>query len=142
MKVCSYKGLSVVIMLRDEHCPPHAHVDSGAWSARFKFSFWHNGVELWDVVPLSRRPPIVVLEGLRQSLRETDHLRRARRIWWTRLQTACLDHQWWDGDSNEVAVMREVTGATFRIGSAYYEPEENKTLLALVGAREGVEIEL
>ncbi|ANI56744.1 hypothetical protein PDR5_50140 [Pseudomonas sp. DR 5-09] len=38
--------------------------------------------------------------------------------------------------------MREVTGATFRIGSAYYEPEENKTLLALVGAQEGVEIEL
>ncbi|WP_192559054.1 DUF4160 domain-containing protein [Pseudomonas allokribbensis] len=142
MKVCSYKGLSVVIMLRDEHCPPHAHVDSGAWSARFKFSFWHNGVELWDVVPLSRRPPIAVLEGLRQSLRETVHLRRARRIWWTRLQTACLDNQWWDGDSNEVAVMREVTNATFRIGSAFYEPEENKTLLALVGAQEGVEIEL
>ena len=94
------------------------------------------------MVSLSRRPPIAVLEGLRQSLRETDHLRRARRIWWTRLQTACLDHQWWDGNSNEVAIMREVTGTTFRIGSAYYEPEENKTLLALVGAREGVEIEL
>ena len=36
----------MVIMLRDEHCPPHAHVDAGTWSARFKFSFWHNSVEL------------------------------------------------------------------------------------------------
>ena len=85
LKVFSHKGLSVVIMLRDEHCPPHAHVDAGAWSARFKFSFWHNGVELWDVIPLSRRPPTGVLEGLRQSLRQPEHLRRARDLWWRRL---------------------------------------------------------
>lgn len=142
MKVCSYKGLSVVIMLRDEHCPPHAHVDAGAWSARFKFSFWHNGVELWDVIPLSRRPPVAVLEGLRHSLRQAQHLRRARGIWWSRLRTACLDNQWWDEQANEVAVLRQVTSTTFRIASAYYEPEANKTLLALVGAQEGIEIEL
>lgn len=142
MKVCSYKGLSVVIMLRDEHCPPHAHVDAGAWSARFKFSFWHNGVELWDVIPLSRRPPVAVLEGLRLALRQTHHLRRARGIWWSRLRTACLDNQWWDEQANEVAVLRQVTSTTFRIASAYYEPEVNKTLLALVGAKEGIEIEL
>jgi hypothetical protein len=44
------QGLAMVVMLRDEHCPPHVHVDGGRWSARFKFSFWHNGVELWDVI--------------------------------------------------------------------------------------------
>jgi hypothetical protein len=49
MNVCRYKGFSLVVMLRDEHCPPHVHVDAGTWSARFRFSFWHNGVELWDV---------------------------------------------------------------------------------------------
>ncbi len=38
MKVCSYKGLSIVIMLRDEHCPPHVHVNAGSWSARLQFS--------------------------------------------------------------------------------------------------------
>ena len=70
MKLFRYKGLSMVIMLRDEHCPPHAHVDAGAWSARFKFCFWHNGVELWDVVPHSNRPPAAVLEGLRHALRQ------------------------------------------------------------------------
>jgi len=51
MKVCNYKGLSISIMLRDEHCPPHVHVNTGAWNARFQFSFWHNDIELWDVVP-------------------------------------------------------------------------------------------
>lgn len=96
MRLFSYKGFSMVIMLRDEHCPPHAHVDAGTWSARFKFSLWHNSVELWEVVPHSRRPPVAVLEGLRHALG----------------QPAC------------------------------YEPETNKTLLALMGVPEGVEIEL
>ena len=142
MKVCSFKGLSVVIMLRDEHCPPHAHVEAGTWSARFRFSFWHNGVELWDVVPLSRRPPLAVLEGLRQSLKQPAHLRRARGIWWRKLQTACLDNQLWDWQSNEVVVVKRVVSTTNMIGSACYEPESNKTLLSLIGAQEGVEIEL
>ena len=142
MKVCSYKGLSVVIMLRDEHCPPHVHVDAGTWSARFRFCFWHNGVELWDVVPLSRRPPLAVLEGLRQSLMQPAHLQRARGIWWRKIQTVCLDNQLWDWQINEVVLVRGIAGATYTIGSACYEPEGNKTLLFLKGAQEGVEIEL
>jgi hypothetical protein len=132
----------MVIMLRDEHCPPHAHVDAGTWSARFKFSFWHNTVELWDVVPHSHRPPVAVLEGLRQALRQPAHLRRARSIWWGTLHTACLDNQLWDWESNEVVVTKRLTSAAYMIGSACYEPEDNKTLLALMGAPEGVEIEL
>ena len=142
MKVCSYKGLSVVIMLRDEHCPPHVHVDAGTWSARFRFCFWHNGVELWDVVPLSRRPPLAVLEGLRQSLMQPAHLQRARGIWWRKIQTVCLDNQLWDWQINEVVFVKGIAGATYMIGSACYEPEANKTLLFLKGAQEGVEIEL
>jgi hypothetical protein len=142
MKVCSYKGLSIVIMLRDEHYPPHAHVDAGVWSARFKFSFWHNGVDLWDVVPLSRRPSLAVLEGLRQSLKLPAHLLRARCIWWRKLQTVCLDHQLWDWQSNEVVAVKRIASTNNMIGSARYEPETNKTLLFLIGAQEGVEIEL
>ncbi|MCX2897678.1 DUF4160 domain-containing protein [Pseudomonas mandelii] len=142
MNVCRYKGLSLVIMLRDEHCPPHAHVNAGLWSARFRFSFWHNSVDLWDVVPLSRRPPVPVLEGLRQALRQPAHLRRARSIWWNKLQTACLDHQLWDWHASEVVMMRGIARSTYLIGSARYEPENDKTLLSLMGAPEGVEIEL
>lgn len=142
MKVCSYKGLSIVIMLRDEHCPPHVHVTAGAWSARLGFSFWHNDIQLWDVVPLSRRPPLAVLEGLCRSLEQTAHLRRARRIWWSRLQSVCLDNQLWDSHTNEVLGMKLVTDTTYRIGTARYLPEEDKTLLTLTGASEGVEIQL
>ncbi|MBC3777950.1 DUF4160 domain-containing protein [Pseudomonas sp. SWRI99] len=142
MKVCSYRGLSICIMLRDEHCPPHAHVDAGAWSARLRFSFWHNDVDLWDVVPLSRRPPQAVLEGLRQSFGLSAHLRRARGIWWSGMQTACLDNQVWDCESNEVPVMKPVTETTYRIGSACYDPEEDRIFLTLLGKLGGVEIDL
>lgn len=142
MRVCRYKGFSLVILLRDEHCPPHVHVDASTWSARFKFSFWHNGVELWDVIPHARRPPVAVLEGLRQTLRQSAHLRRARSIWWNKLQTVCLDRQLWDWQNNEVVVVKQIASSTRMIDSACYEPLENKTRLTLMGTMEGVEIEL
>ncbi|WP_445180834.1 DUF4160 domain-containing protein [Pseudomonas sp. McL0111] len=142
MKICSYKGLSIVIMLRDEHCPPHVHVNAGLWNARFLFSFCHNEIDLWDVAPRSRRPPMAVLEGLSQSLGQPAHLRRARGIWWSGLQTVCLDNQMWDCESNEVPVMESVTDMTYRVGSARYDPETEMTLLTLIGKLEGVEIEL
>jgi hypothetical protein len=129
-------------MLRDEHCPPHVHVDAGTWSARFIFSFWHNGVELWDVLPHSRRPPLAVLEGLRQALKQPAHLRRARSIWWVKLRTTCLCNQLWDWQANEVVVMKRIASTTYQIASARYEVKDNKTLMALIGASEGVEIEL
>mgnify|MGYP003515541299 CR=1 FL=1 len=95
-----------------------------------------------DVVPHSHRPPLAVLEGLRQALRQPASLRRARGIWWNKLQTACLDNQLWDWQGNEVVVMKWIGSTTYMIGSARYEPESNKTLLSLMGAPEGVEIEL
>lgn len=142
MKVCRYRGLSVVILLRDEHCPPHAHVEAATWSARFRFSFWHNGVELWDVVPVSRRPPLAVLEGVRQALKQPVHLLRARDIWWRKLATVCLENQLWDWHSNEVVAVKRVVSTTNMIGSARYEPETNTTRLSLIGAQKYVEIQL
>ncbi|WP_095080676.1 DUF4160 domain-containing protein [Pseudomonas sp. Irchel s3h17] len=142
MKVCSYKGLSLVIMLRDEHCPPHVHVDAGTWSARFIFCFWHDGVELWDVIPLSRRPPLAVLEGLRLALKQPAHLRRARSIWWLKLQTTCLGNQLWDWQANEVVLMNRDTSVIYRIATAHYAVKDNKTLMQLIGAPECVEIAL
>lgn len=38
--------------------------------------------------------------------------------------------------------MKLVTDTTYRIGTARYLPEEDKTLLTLTGASEGVEIQL
>ncbi|MGC5701877.1 DUF4160 domain-containing protein [Pseudomonas sp. NFXW11] len=140
MKVFAYKGYAVVIMLRDEHCPPHVHVDGGRWSARFRFSFWHNGVELWDVVPGGQRPALAVLEGLRQALKRQVHL--ARRIWWSKLRTLCLEHQLWDWQANAVVARSSAGCRVYLIESAHYEEQENLTRLTLVGVAEGVEIEL
>ena len=42
MKVCSHKGLLIAVLTRNEHCPPHVHVGSANWDARFLFSFWHS----------------------------------------------------------------------------------------------------
>jgi len=142
MKVCRYKGLSLVVMLRDEHCPPHVHVDGGTWNARFLFSFWHNGVELWDVMPMARQPPLGVLEGLRRTLKCPEHLWRARSIWWEKLQTVCLDHQLWDWQANEVVIMKRSASTTYAIGAARYDTQNNTTLLELKGAPDGVEIQL
>lgn len=58
------------------------------------------------------------------------------------MRTVCLENQVWDCESNEVPVMKPVTDTTYRIGSARYEPEEDKVLLTLVGKLEGVEIHL
>ena len=142
MKLFQYKGLSVVILLRDEHCPPHVHVNAGAWSARFRFRFWHNDVERWDVVPHSKHPPLAVLEGLRDGLEQPFNRRRARRIWWDKLRTVCLDHQIWNGQTHEVVAIKRVASITHMIYSARYDPAANKTLLSLIGDSQGVEIRL
>jgi hypothetical protein len=55
MKVCTHQGLQMAVLTRNEHCPPHVHVGSVDWEARFEFSFWHNGVRLWDVVPVKNK---------------------------------------------------------------------------------------
>ncbi|PYY78383.1 DUF4160 domain-containing protein [Pseudomonas sp. TKO26] len=140
MKVFVYKGYAVVVMLRDEHCPPHVHVDGGRWSARFRFSFWHNGVELWDVVRQGRRPALAILEGLRQALKPRVHL--ARRIWWSKLRTLCLEQQLWDWQANSVVERSSAGRRVYLIESAHYEEQRNLTRLTLVGAAQGVEIEL
>jgi len=90
MKICTHKGLVITILTRNEHCPPHVHVGSDRWEARFEFCFWHNGVRLWDVMPMQNQPTVAVLEELRQTIKQPAHLRRAREIWWRSLQTVCL----------------------------------------------------
>jgi len=84
MKVCTHKGLVIAVLTRNEHCPPHVHVGAAEWDARFLFSFWHNGVRLWDVIPVQNEPGVIVLEALRQTLKQPAHLRRARELWWNK----------------------------------------------------------
>ena len=95
MRVCVCRGLVMAVLTRNEHCPPHAHVGTDRWDARFEFSFWHNGVRLWDVLAAQNMPSASLLEELRQVLKQGVNLQRARRLWWSSRQTLCLDNQQW-----------------------------------------------
>jgi hypothetical protein len=46
MRVCAHRRLVFAVLTLDEHCPPHVHVGTDKWEARFEFSFWDNSVRL------------------------------------------------------------------------------------------------
>ncbi|MNT91266.1 hypothetical protein D3C72_2323340 [compost metagenome] len=83
-----------------------------------------------------------MLEGLRQTLKQAAHLRRARCVWWVKLHTTCLRNQLWDSQANEMVLINRNPKVIRRIDSARYDLKDNTTLMELVGACEGVEIEL
>ena len=142
MKVCAYKGLLIAILTRNEHCPPHVHVGSDKWEARFDFSFWHNGVRLYDVVPMQNQPTAEILEELRQALKLPIHLRRARELWWRSSQTVCLVHQLWDIDAGEVVGAKDRRPKAKVIESAHFDAQAYKTVLRLAEQIDLLEITL
>lgn len=142
MKVCAYKGLLIAVLTRNEHCPPHVHVGSDKWEARFEFSFWHNGVRLYDVMPAQKQPTVEVLEELRQELKLPIHLRRAREIWWSSSQTVCLVNQLWDVDAGEVVSAKDRRPEAKVVESAHFDAHAYKTVLRLAGQTSLWEISL
>lgn len=142
MKVCAYQGLLIAVLTRNEHCPPHVHVGSVDWEARFEFGFWHNGIRLWDVVPTHNQPTIAVLEGLRQTLKSPQHLRRARTCWWQSMKSVCLVNQMWDAQAQEVVSPQDKRPAAQLIQAAVFDEQRYLTILKLKGAISPVEIEL
>jgi hypothetical protein len=142
MKVCTHRGLLMAVLTRNEHCPPHVHVGSSDWQARFEFSFWHDGARLMDVVPVHRQPTVAVLEGLRQALKTPVHLRRARICWWQAVQSVCLVNQLWDQDAGEVVAAQDQRPGARVIEAAAFDAPRYRTILQLKGASSPVEIEL
>ncbi|WP_017253795.1 DUF4160 domain-containing protein [Pseudomonas tolaasii] len=142
MRVGTYKGYVIAVFLRDEHCPPHVHVRGNGWDARFRFSFLDGRVELWDVDPERRRPPVAVLEGIRRALLQPHYLARARRIWWNNLQTICLDNHSWDWEAAEVIPGLVIRRGVSVIASARHDVAGPRTILNLVRVPDPVEIEL
>ena len=142
MKVCVYRGLLVAVLTRNEHCPPHVHVGSANWQARFEFSFWHDGARLMDVVPMHRQPTVAVLEGLRLALKTPAHLRRARLCWWQSVQSVCLVNQAWDEPAREVVSPQDKRLGARVIQAAVFNAERYQTILQLKGVSIPVEIEL
>jgi len=131
----------MAVLTRNEHCPPHVHVGSADWEARFEFSFWHNGVRLLDVVPVKNQPSVAVLEGLRQDLKKPQHLRRARTCWWQSLQAVCLVNQMWDAQAQEVVSPQDKRPGAVLIQTAAFDALSYQTVLQLKG-RSPVEIQL
>ncbi|ANF88418.1 hypothetical protein A7J50_5078 [Pseudomonas antarctica] len=142
MKVGAYKGYVIAVFLRDEHCPPHVHVRGEAWDARFRFSFLDGGVALWDVNPERCRPAGAILEGIRQALMQPHYLARARRIWWQKLQTVCLENHSWDWDADELVPGLVIRRGVYVIANARHDVVGQRTILNLVRAPGCVEIDL
>jgi len=142
MKVCTHKGLNIVVLTRNEHCPPHVHVGTDKSDARFQFSFWHNGIRLREVTPAQNEPNAAVLEELRQVLKLPRQLRRARELWWGSRRAVCLDNQQWDVTSEEVVSPKERRPGAFDIVSAHFDAQGYRTLLQLAGQSSPLEIKL
>lgn len=142
MKVGTYKGCVIAVFLRDEHCPPHVHVAGKEWDARFRFSFLDGHVALWDVDPERRRPSMSMLEGIRCALMQPHYLARARRIWWEKLQTVCLENHSWDWEASEVLPGLIIQRGVYVIARARHDVVGQKTILNLVRAPGFVEIDL
>lgn len=142
MKVCSHNGQDIAVLTRNEHCPPHVHAGTAKWDARFLFSFWHNGVRLWDVTPARNEPNASVREELRQVLKLHANLRKARALWWSSRQTVCLENQYWDSADEEVVVRKDRRPGTLAIQSASFDPQTYKAVLQLAGQASALEIEL
>jgi len=141
VKVAGYCGLALVVLTRDEHCPPHVHVGDADWEARFKFSFWHDMVCLWDVIPMQNAPKIALLEQLRRTLMKSANLRKARQAWWRSRQTVCLDHLFWQPGTQEVVGSEDARRGARKIFSATFDATDYMTVLQLEGDVQ-VEMEL
>jgi hypothetical protein len=142
MKVCSHQGLVIAVLTRNEQCPPHVHVGTADWDARFLFSFWHNDVRLWDVVPTQNEPSAVALEALRRVLKQPENLRRARELRWRSSQTVCLGNQSWDLVAREVVGTKDRRLGASAVLSARFDAEAYKTILQLARPSSPLEIEL
>lgn len=142
MRICTCRGLLVAVLTRNEHCPPHVHVGTDAWHARFEFSFWHNGVRLWDVMPIQDTPSAGLLEEIRQEVRKVENLYHARNRWWQSRQTLCLDNLLWDPSAQEVVSPKGARPGTVRILSARFDVVQNMTILHLADQNLPLEIKL
>ena len=142
MKVCEHRGLVVAVLTRNEHCPPHVHVGTDDWDARFEFSFWHDGVRLWDVLPAQNMPSVALLEELRQVVKQAANLRRSRELWWLSRHTLCLDKLQWDTIAREVVSPKQKRRGAVAILSGRFDMSGYKTVLTLVVDDQLLEIPL
>jgi hypothetical protein len=94
-------GISIAVLTRDEHCPPHVHVmhQGEGWEIKVHFSFAEHGQGTYWVEPVahSGMPSIsrvnAVINRIARGRRE------CRTKWWKYLATVCLSNQWLEVDA-------------------------------------------
>lgn len=129
-------GYQIVVMFRDEHCPPHVHVDGKDWSMRIKFSFWNNDTEFWDTTPSRAKPNLRVIRMLCRELEKTNNLCKARQEWMKAVKQTCMDNGYWDLTNSKMGSQ----GNT--IINSTYDTQKNITVLDLLHVNNKVEIKL
>jgi len=136
MIICNYKGFAIAVLLRNEHCPPHVHVDGIDWQIRIKFSFCHSDTEFWDAKPLVNKPTDSLINDICQELKKQNNLSKARKVWMTAVGTTCLDNKYWDSSS------KNLNSRGQKILKSTYNESTNKTVIELAGSNNTVEISL
>jgi hypothetical protein len=142
MKICSHKGIDVVVLTSPEHCPPHVHAGTDRWDARFEFSFWHNGVNIWDVKPKAKAPKGPVLEELRLVVEDPVNLAKARKLWWYAFGTVCLNNKYLDPNSSDVVDGKKAKKGFLPIQSSRFDEGRNSTIVHVTGDDEPWEYKL
>ncbi len=130
-------GLYVELRTRDEHCPPHVHVENEEvpWEARLAFSFVSDAIRLMDVDPIKDAPSTRTIDRIKAAI--VSNLPRCRAAWWAKVGMCCLDNRWAQiSQDGTVTVLARREKGAIQIGAAAYEPQtEQMTLTMMDGAR-------
>ncbi len=123
-------GLYVELWTRDEHCPPHVHVENEAvpWEARLAFSFISDVVVLMDVDPVEDAPTTRIIDRIRAAI--VNNLPKCRAEWWRRIGTCCRDNRWISvSQGGTLTVLAKRAARAKQIRGAVYEPEATQVTL-------------
>lgn len=83
-----------------------------------------------------------VLKEIREAIMQRHYLARARRIWWEKLQTVCLENHSWNWDAGELVPGLVIRPGVYVIASARHDVVEQRTIWNLVRAPDCVGINL
>lgn len=125
-------GLYVELRTRDEHCPPHLHVENEEvpWEARLAFSFISDAVRLMDVDPMENAPSTRTIDRIKAAF--VNNLPKCRAEWWAKVGTCCLDNRWTrlSQDGILIVLTKREAGAT-QIGRTIYDPQAGQVTLTM-----------
>lgn len=139
-------GLHVELLLRDEHPPPHLHVEDEEvpWEARFGFSYVTDTVRIMDIDPVEAKPSRKVLDRIRAAI--TANLARCREEWWNRIGTCGLDNRWMLVTEGRVTLLAGAEEGAVQVRTVRYDPARQELTFVMpdgtthvTGAGKGIE---